>query len=87
MVSELGFREFAINKLRSKGLITDFWSAIHKNETICYFWGNFLQALSAKRITVLGVVQDAALRQIVLFGRIDEHHAAALDGVDDGAGE
>lgn len=87
MVSELGFREFAINKLRSKDLITDFWSAIHKNETICYFWGNFLQALCAKRITVLGVVQDAALRQIVLYGRIDKHHAAALDGVDDGAGE
>lgn len=41
MVSELGFREFAINKLRSKDLITDFWSAIHKNETICYFWGTF----------------------------------------------
>lgn len=39
MVSELGFREFAINKLRSKGLVTDFWSAILKNETICYFWG------------------------------------------------
>lgn len=45
MVSELGFREFAINKLRSKGLITDFWSAIHKNETICYFWGNFFYKL------------------------------------------
>lgn len=76
-----------INKLRSKDLITDFWSAIHKNETICYFWGNFLQALCAKRIAVLGVVQDATLRQIVLFGRIDEHHATALDGVDDRAGE